>query len=68
MRKAGDHVRVTAQMINAVTGFHIWSENFDHELKDVIALQSEIAFAVASALEVRLFTDARKVRTSRRAP
>ena len=63
VRKAGDHVRVTAQLINAVTGFHIWSENFDREFKDVIALQSEIALNVASALEVRLFADAKKVRT-----
>jgi TolB-like protein/Tfp pilus assembly protein PilF len=63
VRKANDRVRVTAQLINAVTGFHIWSENFDHEFKDVIALQSEIALAVASALEVRLFADAKKVRS-----
>lgn len=63
VRRAGDRVRVTAQLINAVTGYHIWSENFDHEFKDVIALQSEIALAVASALEVRLFADAKKVRS-----
>lgn len=63
VRKAGDRVRVTAQLVNAVTGFHIWSENFDYEFKDVIALQSEIALAVASALEVRLFADAKKVRS-----
>ena len=61
VRRADDRVRVTAQLINAVTGFHIWSENFDREFKDVIALQSEIAVAVASALEVRLLTG--KVRT-----
>jgi Predicted integral membrane protein len=54
VRRAGARVRVTAQLINAVTGFHIWSENFDREFKDVIALQSEIAVAVASALEIRL--------------
>lgn len=54
VRRADARVRVTAQLINAVTGFHIWSQNFDREFKDVIALQSEIALAVASALEVRL--------------
>jgi tetratricopeptide (TPR) repeat protein len=63
VRKADGRVRVTAQLIDAVTGYHIWSENFDREFKDVIALQSEIALAVASALEVRLFADAKKVRT-----
>jgi TolB-like protein/Flp pilus assembly protein TadD len=61
VRKSSSRVRVTAQLINAVTGFHIWSENFDRELKDVIALQSEIALAVASALEIRLVTN--KMRT-----
>ena len=61
VRRADARVRVTAQLINAVTGFHIWSENFDREFKDVIALQSEIALAVASALEVRLLPG--KVRT-----
>ncbi|HEY7642730.1 MAG TPA: TIR domain-containing protein [Steroidobacteraceae bacterium] len=54
VRRSGARVRVTAQLINAVSGFHIWSQNFDREFKDVIALQSEIAVAVASALEVRL--------------
>ncbi len=61
VRRADARVRVTAQLIDAVTGFHIWSENFDREFKDVIALQSEIAVAVASALEVRLMPG--KVRT-----
>ena len=61
VRRSGARVRVTAQLINAVTGFHIWSQNFDREFKDVIALQSEIAVAVASALEVRLMPG--KVRT-----
>lgn len=63
VRKANGRLRVTAQLIDAVTGYHIWSENFDRELKDVIALQSDIALAVASALEVRLLGDAKKVRT-----
>lgn len=57
VRRADARVRVTAQLINAVTGFHIWSQNFDREFKDVIALQSDIALAVASALEVRLLPD-----------
>jgi TolB-like protein/Flp pilus assembly protein TadD len=61
VRRADARVRVTAQLINAVTGFHIWSQNFDREFKDVIALQSEIALAVASALEVRLLPN--KVQT-----
>ena len=59
VRKAEGRIRVTAQLINAVTGYHIWSENFDREFRDVISLQSEIAYAVASALEVRLLGDGR---------
>lgn len=61
VRRAHARVRVTAQLIDATTGFHMWSQNFDREFKDVIALQSEIAVAVASALEVRLLPD--KART-----
>jgi hypothetical protein len=50
-------VRITAQLINAVTGFHLWSHTYDRDLTDVLKLQSEIAGAVASALKVRLLAD-----------
>ena len=54
VRRAGNTVRITAQLINAVTGFHLWSETYDRDLKDVLKVQTEIATAVASALKVTL--------------
>jgi TolB-like protein/Flp pilus assembly protein TadD len=54
VRKAGDQIRVTAQLIDAATGFHLWSEVFDRELDDIFAIQEEIAESVASALSVTL--------------
>ena len=54
VRKAGERMRITAQLINTVTGFDMWSQTFDRDIKDVLALQSEIATDVASALRVVL--------------
>jgi TolB-like protein len=57
VRRSQHTVRVTAQLINAVTGFHLWSKTYDRDLGDVLKLQSEIATAVASALRVSLLGD-----------
>ncbi len=57
VRRSGHTVRITAQLINAVTGFHLWSKTYDRDLGDVLKLQTEIATAVASALEVTLLGD-----------
>ena len=57
VRRSEHKVRVTAQLINAVTGFHLWSKTYDRELGDVLKLQTEIATAVASALKVTLLGD-----------
>ena len=57
VRRSAHTVRVTAQLINAVTGFHLWSKTYDRDLGDVLQLQTEIAAAVASALEVTLLGD-----------
>lgn len=54
VRKAGDRVRITAQLIDAGSGYHLWSENFDRRLEDVFAIQEEIARNVARALRVSL--------------
>jgi len=54
VRKAGDQVRVTAQLIDAGNGYHLWSENFDRRLEDIFAIQEEIARSVARALRVSL--------------
>jgi TolB-like protein len=57
VRRSGHTVRITAQLNNAVTGYHLWSETYDRDLKDVLKLQTEIATAVASALKIRLLGD-----------
>jgi TolB-like protein/Flp pilus assembly protein TadD len=54
VRRSPHTVRITAQLINAVTGFHLWSETYDRDLGDVLELQTDIANAVASALKVTL--------------
>ena len=57
VRRSVHRVRVTAQLINAITGFHLWSATYDRDLGDVLKLQTEIASAVASALRVTLLRD-----------
>lgn len=54
VRKDGDRIRVTAQLISAADGYHLWSETFERELEDIFAIQAEIASAVGGALGVRL--------------
>jgi adenylate cyclase len=53
-RKAEDKVRVTAQLIDATAGHHLWAESYDRDLKDIFALQDEITMEIIKALEVRL--------------
>ena len=57
MRRSDHTIRITAQLINAVTGFHLWSQTYDRDLGDVLKLQTEIATAVAEALKVTLLGD-----------
>ena len=57
VRRSGHTVRITAQLVNAVTGFHLWSKAYDRDLGDVLKLQTEIATEVATALEVTLLGD-----------
>lgn len=54
VRKAGARLRVTAQLINAADGYHLWSERYDRELLDVFAIQDEIAGAIAAKLRIAL--------------
>jgi TolB-like protein len=54
VRKAGDRVRITAQLINADDGTHLWSENYDRELTDIFAIQEDIARAIATSLRMPL--------------
>jgi len=57
VRRSGQRIRITAQLDNAGTGFHIWSQTYDRDLGDVLQLQTEIATAVAEALKIRLLSD-----------
>jgi len=59
VRRAGDRLRVTAQLINVEDGYHLWSQRYDRDMKDVFAIQDEIAQNVATALRVVL-SDAEK--------
>ncbi|MFT5140862.1 MAG: TolB-like protein/Tfp pilus assembly protein PilF [Rhodothermales bacterium] len=54
VRKSGNQVRITAQLIKADDGFHVWSENFDRELTNIFAIQDEIAASIAEAMKVSL--------------
>jgi len=54
VRKSGDRVRITAQLIKAADGFHVWSETFTRDLKDIFAVQDEIAGLIARSLSVKL--------------
>jgi TolB-like protein/Tfp pilus assembly protein PilF len=57
VRRSEHTMRVTAQLINAVTGFHLWSKTYDRDIGDVLRLQTEIATAVAEGLKVTLLGD-----------
>ncbi|MFK8042707.1 hypothetical protein [Congregibacter sp.] len=54
VRKAGTRLRITAQLIEAQSGYHLWSETYDRELEDVFAIQDEISLAIAEALKAEL--------------
>ncbi|MDP2886262.1 MAG: protein kinase [Ignavibacteria bacterium] len=54
VRRAGNKLRVTAQLINVADGYHLWSERYDRELEDVFAIQDEISLAIVDKLKVRL--------------
>jgi TolB-like protein/Tfp pilus assembly protein PilF len=54
VRKQGDRVRITAQLIDAATDLHVWSQTYDRQLKDIFAIQDQIAKAIGDELEVKL--------------
>src|SRR5215211_2644999 len=60
VRKEGERVRIVAELINAADGIALWTRTFDRELKDIFAVQEEIATAVASSLEARLLGSDRR--------
>jgi TolB-like protein len=58
VRRSKNTVRITAQLVDAVTGFHVWSQTYDRNLGDVLVLETDIATSVANALKVTLLGDA----------
>src|SRR5271165_4156928 len=54
VRKEENHVRITAQLIDSSTGFHLWAQDFDRDLKDVFSVQEETALKIAEALKLQL--------------
>jgi len=59
IRKAGNKLRITAQLIKVEDGFHLWSEKFDREMEDIFAIQDEIAKAIVDNLELKLLAQER---------
>lgn len=57
MRRSGDHMRVTVQLIDARSGYHLWSANYDRPIADTIKMQEDISRSVAESLEIRLTAD-----------
>lgn len=62
VRKSGDRVRISAQLINAADGYHVWSEQYDRKLVDVFAIQDEISAAILETLKVKLLPARRPAR------
>jgi adenylate cyclase len=54
VRRSGDRVRITAQLIDATTGNHLWAERYDRDLKDIFAVQDEITKKIITAMQVKL--------------
>jgi TolB-like protein/predicted ester cyclase/predicted Ser/Thr protein kinase/Tfp pilus assembly protein PilF len=65
--RAGERVRITAQLIHAATDEHLWAKSYERDLRDVLALQSELAQAIAEEIQVKL-TPQEQTRLARRAP
>jgi serine/threonine protein kinase/tetratricopeptide (TPR) repeat protein len=67
VRRAGNRIRVTAQLVDAAQGFHLWSERYDRELSDVFAIQDEITASIVGALRVVLTARERQAMAAERA-
>lgn len=66
VRRAGERVRISAQLVDAATGAHLWAERYDRPLQDVFAVQEEMASGIASAVALRMIED--RAATARRRP
>ena len=61
VRKSGNRLRITVQLVNAADGYHLWSERYDREMKDIFDVQDEITLAVVDALKVKLLGEEKAV-------
>ncbi|HVN43481.1 MAG TPA: hypothetical protein VMT50_11905 [Steroidobacteraceae bacterium] len=68
VRQAGDRVRITAQLIDTQSGFHLWSETYDRQLEDIFAVQDEIAQAIVSNLRIQLAPGEQKLAAREKVP
>ena len=55
VRRSGTWLRISVQLVNASDGFHLWSDRYDREMRDIFDVQDEIALAVVGTLKVMLF-------------
>ncbi|MEH6548400.1 MAG: hypothetical protein V7711_13175 [Pseudomonadales bacterium] len=62
VRRSGDRLRITAQLINVADGYHLWSETYDKNMSDIFDIQDEVAAAIISALHITLSSDETAVR------
>ncbi len=62
LQRSGDRVRITAQLIDALTGNHLWAERYDRDLKDIFALQDELTIKILTGLRVKLGQEAEVLR------
>ncbi|MFC2169931.1 hypothetical protein ACFLRM_05140 [Acidobacteriota bacterium] len=60
VRKAGNRIRITAQLINISDGYHVWSERYDRELEDIFSIQDEISLEIIEQLKIELLGDTRE--------
>jgi len=65
VRKAGNRLRITAQLINVEDGYHLWSERYDRELEDIFAIQDEVALEIVDKLKIELLGGERERLTKR---
>jgi adenylate cyclase len=66
VRKAGDRVRINAQLIDGASGGHVWAERFDRDLTDIFSIQDEISNAIVAALKLKLLPEEKKAIARRR--
>jgi adenylate cyclase len=60
VRKSGNKIRITAQLIKVADGYHLWSDKYDKELEDIFDIQDEISLAILNAIKIKLFGAARE--------